>query len=62
MRKLPESTLKYKNIFKKENVYAGFFNSVVPDMKLQEQEEYLMFRKEGHNRMFLVGRWEFSQK
>ena len=65
MRKLPE---EYPQIYKyfqegkclvKTN--AGCFKSAVPDMKLQESKQYLIFRKESHTKMYVVWRWKFSQ-
>ena len=58
MRKLPE---EYPHIYKyfqegkclvKTN--AGYFTSTVPDMKLQETKQYLIFRKESHTKMYVV--------
>ena len=65
MRKLPE---EYPQIYKyfqegkclvKTN--AGCFTSTVPDMKLQETKQYLIFPKERHTKRYLVQRWKFSQ-
>ena len=65
MRKLPEEYPQIYKYFQEEKCLvktnAGYFTSTVPDMKLQERKQYLIFRKERHTKMYLVRRWKFSQ-
>ena len=65
MRKLPEEYPQIYKYFQEGTCLvktsAGCFKSAVPDMKLQESKQYLIFRKERHTKRYLVQRWKFSQ-
>ena len=61
MTKLPEEYLQIYEHFQEEKCLmkanAGYLKSVTDDMKLQESKEYLLFRIERYNRMFLIRIW-----